>query len=591
MDGTLQVMRPDAERILPASGLLEIRSRYTQGKRLSMKMFETTDEITGGMSVALALQAMDVTTVFTIPSAHNMTILRSIEDLGTIRVVGCRHEQGVLHSADAYARVIGGLGVAIVSGGPGTANTMGGLYEAHHASSPVLLITSQVETGHLGRGRGYVHEAEHQSEMLRTASKETVTVESVDDIATTVLRLGRAARSGRPRPTCVEIPLDLQDAVIGDPHALDCLDTDIRPLVRKAPDTVSIDEAVALLSQAHAPIIWAGGGVVRSDAVAALKLFAERWDAPVITSREGRGAISELDPRSLGGYATLPPMREFLDTCDVMLAVGTRFQMYPTAQWNLKLPPTVVHLDIDPTMIGLNYPAAASVIADAAAGLDSLTKSMPSTVDAPTRAAHLEAGRDAAAAARELVARQAGTDHLAISEIITRLRPTDGALVCDATVPAYVWGDRLVPVTDAGTSVRSTAAGIGPGMAMAVGAALAADQHTVLLQGDGGFMLGVAELATAVQSSAKVIVCLFDDHGYGMLRGIQSTIGDGSHHHVDLTTPDFTALASAFGAPARRVSDVGQFESAFTEALGHDGPTLIHVEMAALAPLQRNLGT
>ncbi|GAA4482000.1 thiamine pyrophosphate-binding protein [Rhodococcus olei] len=555
-----------------------------------MNSGEHPQPVTGGDAVALALEALGVDTVFTIPSAHNLTILRAIDQRGAIRVVGGRHEQGVVHAADAYARVSGRIGVAVVSGGPGTANAMGGLYEAHHASSPVLLITSQVETSHLGRGRGYVHEAEHQAEMLRTASKETVSITSVDEIAATVVRLGRSALTGRPRPVAVEIPLDLQDETVRDLHALDAVAAPAWDIVRKAPDPLSIDRAAAVLATAKAPVIWAGGGVVRSRAGADLQLLAERWDAPVLTSREGRGAIPESDPRSLGGYATLPPMREFLAGCDVMLAVGTRFQMYPTAEWRLELPATMVHLDVDPTMIGLSYPATASVVADAQLGLTALTKALPEVQDTAGRAAHLDAGRRAAAAARDLVALQAGTDHLEISRVIAETRPGAGALVCDATVPAYVWGDRLVPITEIGTSVRSTAAGIGPGMAMAVGAALAADTHSVLLQGDGGFMLGVGELATAVQCRAKVIVCLFDDSGYGMLRTIQSNIGDGSPLHVDLATPDFTTLASSFGAEAHRVGSAAAFDTAFRAALTHDGPTLIHVDMASLAPLRRNLG-
>lgn len=556
-----------------------------------MTSTDHTPPVSGAMALALALEALDVTTVFTIPSAHNMAMLRAIEDRGAIRVVSGRHEQGVVHSADAYARVTGELGVAIVSGGPGTANTMGGLYEAHHASSPVLLITSQVETAHLGRRRGYVHEAENQAEMLRSVSRETVTARSAEDIAETVIRLGRAALSGRPRPTCLEIPLDLQDAVVG-PAALDCLATARRELPRQAPSPVDVGRAAELLAHAKAPVIWAGGGVIRADAQAELAALAERWDAPVITSREGRGALSELHPRSLGGYATLPSMREYLESCDVLLAVGTRFQMYPTAEWRLRLPETIVHLDVDPTMIGLNYPADAAVVADARLGLAALTAALPasSPAQAQARRAHLAAGRVAAEAARALVALQAGADHLAISQTIAKHRPESGALVCDATVPAYVWGDRLVPITAVGTSIRSTAAGIGPGMAMAVGAAMGTDTHTVLLQGDGGFMLSVAELASAVQAEAKIIVCLFDDQGYGMLRGIQDSTGDGKRHHVDLATPDFTVLATAFGAAAHRVGSAAQFEEAFTSALGHDGPSLLHVDMAALDPLRRNLG-
>ncbi|TNM50840.1 thiamine pyrophosphate-binding protein [Nocardioides albidus] len=545
---------------------------------------------TASTAIASALEALGVEVVFAIPSAHNIPILRAIEDRGAIRIIGARHEQGVAHAADAYARTTGSLGVGIVSGGPGTANTMGGMYEAYTSSSPVLLITSQVESAHLGRGRGYVHEAENQAAMLATVCREVVTASATDDLAETVIRLGRAALAGRPRPVALEVPLDLQDAPAQpfDEEAL--VRRAALPLPRIAADDDQVAAAARLLATAQRPVIWAGGGVLRAEAAEELLALARRWNAPVLTSREGRGAISEDDPLSIGAYATLPPVREFVAGCDVMLAVGTRFQMYATGQWTLPFPEALVHLDVDAAVIGRSYPASVAVVADAKAGLTQLAAALPPADDAPGRAEHVAAGRSAAAAARDLVARQAGPDHLRMSRVIAQHRPADGVLVCDATVPAFVWGDRLVPITVPRTSVRSVAAGIGPGMALALGAAAGSTAHTVLLQGDGGFMLGIGELASAVQARSRIVVCLFDDGGYGMLRDIQATSGLGLSAGFDLATPDFAAVATAFGARSARVKDAVGFEDAFAEALSYDGPTLIHVDLAAMEPLRRTLG-
>lgn len=547
--------------------------------------------LTGSDAIALVLEAMGVTTVFAIPSAHNLPILNAIEERGTVRVIGCRHEQGVAHAADAYARTSGSLGVGIVSGGPGTANTMGGMYEAHFASSPVLLITSQVERSHLGRGRGYVHEAERQADMLATVCREVVTASCADDLADTVLRLATVARTGRPRPVALEVPLDVQTEPVSPLDPGDLAARAGRPIRRAQPSHERIQAAADLMNTAERPVIWAGGGVVRSGATEELLALARRWDAPVLTSREGRGAISELDPLSIGSYATLPPVRDFLGDCDVMLAVGTRFQMYPTALWQLPIPAALVHLDVDPTVIGRSFPAAVGVVADARSGLEKLTEALPGGRPNGGRTAHLEAGQRAAAAAREIVAAQAGPDHLRISDTVAKHRPSDGVLVCDATVPAYVWGDRLLPVTAPRTSIRSAAAGIGPGMGLALGAAAASTAHTVVLQGDGGFMLGIGELASAVQAKSRIVICLFDDGGYGMLRAIDAETGGGARDAFSLATPDFVTVAAAFGAASAKVADPDAFESAFLAALEHDGPTLIHVEMGALAPLQRSLGT
>ena len=552
----------------------------------------STADRSGGDAIAAALDALGVRTVFAVPSAHNMEILRAIEARGPIAILGCRHEQGVAHAADAYARTTGTLGVGVVSGGPGTANTMGGLYEAHYASSPVLLITSQVELAHLGRGRGYVHEAEEQAAMLASVCREVVTATCADDLTGTVLRLARVACTGRPRPVALEVSLDVQTAKVSSLDDAALAREAAVPLRRATPAKDSLTEAAGLMSAAARPVIWAGGGVIRSGAAGELLALAQRWQAPVLTSREGRGAISELDPSSIGGYATLPPVRDFLAGCDAMLAVGTRFQMYPTAEWRLRLPETLVHLDVDPTVIGRSYPATVGVVADAREGLAGLTAALDEPDGhIPGREAHLAAAQGAAAKARELVGAQAGPDHLRISRTIAEHRPAEGVLVCDATVPAYVWGDRLVPIQRPRTSIRSAAAGIGPGMALALGAAAGSTAHTVLLQGDGGFMLGIGELASAVQSKSRIVVCLFDDGGYGMLRDIDSLTGTGLRAGFDLATPDFFAVAIAFGARAARAANPDEFETAFLAALDHDGPTLIHVDLRAMAPLRRTFGT
>lgn len=540
----------------------------------------------GAESIAAALAALGVEAVFTVPSAHNLPLLSTIRAAG-IRQVGCRHEQGAAHAADGWARTRGDIGVVVVSGGPGTANAMGGLYEAHFASSPVLLLTSQVEQPHLGRSRGYVHEAEQQAAMLRTVCREVVTARSQDDLGATVIRLARAARAGRPRPVALEVPLDLwdatgeflDDALLGERAA--------QPLGTTAPDEADLDRAAEILSRARRPVIWAGGGVIRGGAGDQLLALAERWNAPVLTSREGRGAVPESHPRCLGGYATLPPLAGWLGSCDAMLAVGTRFQMYPTDQWRLPVPAGLVHLDVDPSVPGRSYPAQVSLIGDAGAGLAALTVRLATDPDGDDeRDAHLTAGRRAAQEARDLVAKQCGPDHLRLSRSVAARRPASGVLVCDATIPAYVWGDRLVPIERPRTSIRSAAAGIGPGMAMALGAALASDEHTILLAGDGGFMLGIAELASAVQAEARVVICLFDDHGYGMLRDIGGSEDPG----FTLATPDFAAAARSFGARADHVADPDGFDAAFARALVHHGPTLIHVDMAGLAPLDRTAG-
>lgn len=544
--------------------------------------------VNGGTAVALALEALGVKRVFAIPSAHNLAIMKALHQRGVIEIVGCRHEQGVVHAADGYARTTGQLAVAIVSTGPGTANAMGGLYEAHFASSPVLLITSQVESRYLGRGRGYVHEAEHQADMLRTTCREVVTVAHAEEIAETVVRLGRSAVSGRPRPVAVEIPTDLQELPEIELDVPALFESAARPVSRPRPSREAVARAAALLADARRPLIWAGGGVIRSGAEKALLEVARKWHAPVLTSREGRGAIAEDHPLSIGAVATVCEMPDYIASCDTLLAVGTRFQQYPTAEWSLRLPNKMVHLDIDQSVIGRSYPATEAICADAVEGLQALAAALPpvATESMPERRKHLAAGQKVVRGLRETLTHRAGPDQFQICTSINRHRPRGAVVVRDATVPAYVWGEGLLTIWRPRTSIRSAAAGIGPGLPLAIGAALASHEHVVLLQGDGGFMLSVGELATAVQHRAPVVICLFNDHGYQMLRNIEATIGDGLQHDVDLAAPDFTALAVAFGAKGYRVTSAAAFDEALAIALTHQGPTLIEVDMTALTPMQ-----
>ncbi|WP_336204027.1 thiamine pyrophosphate-binding protein [Nonomuraea sp. LPB2021202275-12-8] len=534
---------------------------------------------TGADQVAAALDALGVRRVFAIASIHNLPVLRALRARGTTSIVTMRHEQGAVHAADGYARATGELGVAVVSTGPGTANAMGGLFEASFASSRVLLITGQVETAYLGRGRGYIHEAENQSDMLRAVCRSVSVPRRAADIGAEVLRLAGEAMTGRPRPVALELPIDLQRASA--------------PALRPEPPVIArdpIDDAGAVetarsLLAARRPLIWAGGGVTGSGAASALAELAEAAQVPVVTSREGRGALPEDHPLCLGCYPAVEPLRSYVESADLLLAVGTRFQMYPTDSWRLRLPANLVHLDADPSVIGLNYPARLPLVGDAALGLSQITGHL--TAHRQDRTAYLAEGREALAAARAAIGAQMGPDHEAICASIRRHLPRDGVVVRDATVPAYVWGDRVLPVLAPRTSIRPTAAGIGPGLPLAIGAALGSGAPAVLIQGDGGFMLSVGELAAALQSGAHVIVCLFDDQGYGVLREIIRDSYGGAAHDVDLATPDFTALAASFGVPGRRIADPASFDTEFAAAVARPGPTLLHIDMSALAPINR----
>ena len=533
-------------------------------------------EMTGGEAVAAALEALGVRHVFGIVSVHNLPIYDAIARRGAITPIGVRHEQAAAHAADGYARATGELGVVIASTGPGTTNTMTGLFEASFASSPVLLVTGQIDSSYLGKAKGFLHEAEQQERMLTSLCRRVEAVRRTEDIGRAVIAAAQDIRAGRPQPGAVEIPVDQQyrRANVEIPV--------LRTGAGYTPDAESLSKVADALSAATRPVLWAGGGVVSSGAAPALTALAERLGAPVVTTVEGRGSIPEDHPLCLGALTISAQVEEIVAGADVVLAAGTRFQGHSTRNWRLSFGGTLAHLDADPAVIGRNYPTALPVVGDARIGLEQLL-GLISRVS--TDQEHAQKARAAADAARRDARARIGEDYCQIMDAIRRHAPRASVIVRDATVPAYTWGDRLLPILQPRTSIRPASAAIGPGLPLALGAAAGSGRPAVLIAGDGGFMLHVGELVTAVQHDLPVVICLFNDKGYGVLRTIEARQFEGRNFGVDLATPDFPALAKSMGVQAARAASPAEFESRFSEAIAAGRPTLIDVDMTALSPL------
>jgi acetolactate synthase-1/2/3 large subunit len=534
-------------------------------------------EMTGGEAVAAALETLGVRHVFGIVSVHNLPIYDAIARRGTITPIGVRHEQAAAHAADGYARVTGELGVVIASTGPGTTNTMTGLFEASFASSRVLLITGQIDSGYLGKAKGFLHEAERQRLMLDSLCRRVETVRRTEDIGRAVISAAEDIRAGRPQPGAVEIPIDQQY------RRADVVLPDLRKDTAHVPDADALGKVAEALAAATRPVLWAGGGVVSSGASPALVALAERLGAPVVTTVEGRGSIPEDHPLCLGALAIAAPVEDIVSGADLVLAVGTRFSGHSTRNWRLSFGGTLAHLDADPAVIGRNYPTALPVAGDARIGLELLLGAIDRVSTDP---GHAEKARSAAATARADARARLGADHCQIMDAIRRHAPRESVIVRDATVPAYLWGDRLLPILQPRTSVRPASAAIGPGLPLALGAAAGSGRPAVLIAGDGGFMLHVGELVTAVQHDLPVVTCLFNDRGYGVLRNIEARQFDGRNFGVDLATPDFVALAASMGVQAYRVADPEEFESRFSEAVASGRPSLLDIDLLSLSPLR-----
>ncbi len=533
--------------------------------------------MTGGEAAVAALKALGVDTVFGIVSIHNVPTLDAIGRSKSIEFIACRHEQGAIHAADGYARTSGKLGVALTSTGPGAANAMGGLFEANYASSPVLMITGQVETTEFGRGRGTIHQAEQQLAMLRTVTKRAEHIDRADDIAPVIMSVVLEMLSGRPGPGAVEIPIDQQyaSAEVAELHA--------GTPRRDNPSAAMIDKAGELISTAQRPLIIAGGGVGIANAAAELTKLAETLSAPVLTTVEGRGAIPETHALALGPNIDMSGMDPVLAQADVVIAVGTRFQQNTNVLKWLRFPGKLIHLDADPMMIGRVHPAEVSLVGDALLGLQALLAAGITPTSHPQWVATCQARRDEVVASNR---RDVGPDITAIMDAIADALPPDAVVAKDATISAYLWGNRLLPVHQTRTAIRPTSQAIGPGVPLALGAAVATHKPTVVIQGDGGLMLSIGELATAAQYGLPLIVCVFNDRGYGMLRFIQDMAVGGRRTGVELATPNFAAVGEAFGINSASIGSVAQFVETFSKAVTQGGPWILDIDLAAMSPMK-----
>lgn len=522
--------------------------------------------MTGGQALVRSLEAHGVTTVFGIPGTHNLAVYDALLD-SPIRHVSARHEQGAAFMADGYARASGEVGVCLSTTGPAALNTLTPLGTAYSDSSRVLCVASQIQAEFLGREKGLLHECAGQSGGFRAVTKWWQQATTVEAIPWLVREAFAQLGSGRPRPAALEIPCDVLDSE-GQPALPAPLETE-----PEQPGQEELSRACQMLEKARRPVIWAGGGVIRAGASAALTLLAERLQAPVFTTTLGKGAIPEDHPLSAGNTLLHPAGRAYLRTCDLVLAVGTRLKEIETERWRLKLPERLIHIDIDPAEIGRNYEASAAVVGHARPALEGLLQLSRGAARSGDRAREIEELGDRIRSE----CRQRAPAAVDLVDCLRAALPRESILVCDLTAAA-TWCHHLLEVYQPAAFHSPWGfCTLGFGLPAAIGAGLARPRRpVVLLSGDGGFLFNCQELATAVECGLPLVMMVFNDKGYGVLRP-QQMARYGRTHGVDLVNPDFTALARAFGAAALRVERLEDLSRNLSEALRQPGPCLVEV--------------
>ncbi len=533
-------------------------------------------KVTVGCAIAVFLEQCGVKAAFGVISIHNMPILDAFGERGRIRFVPSRGEAGGANMADAYARTTGTLGVCLTSTGTAAGNAAGAMVEALTAGTPLLHLTGQIETPYLDQSLSYIHEAPDQLSMLKAISKAAFRIRSVETALGIVKQAVQIALTAPMGPVSVEIPIDIQAALIDLPCDLQPM-----PIPRADPAAHALDELAQRLMTAKRPMLWLGGGS-RNAGAQVQRLLAMGFG--VVSTTQGRGVVAEDDERSLGAFNLHPPVESFYHSCDAMLVVGSRLRGNETLKYELKLPRPLYRIDADPSAEGRCYASEHFVCGDAELALKGLADRLEGkmAID-PAFIGDLQRAREVAVAGL--------IDGLGpYSTLVTQLQQAAGRRfnwVRDVTVSNSTWGNRYLRLFDPLAGVHALGGGIGQGLAMGIGAAIgaaasASGKKTFCLAGDGGFILNLGELATAVQERADMVIVLMNDQGYGVIKNIQDVQYGGRRHYVDLHTPDYAMLSASLKLRHARIADLAGAGAALARALAEPGPFLLEIDMLAI---------
>jgi acetolactate synthase-1/2/3 large subunit len=520
----------------------------------------------GGEAIVSGLVAHGVDTVFGLPGAQIYGLFDAFQQ-AQLKVIGARHEQACGYMAYGYARSTGRPGVFSVVPGPGVLNAGAALLTAFGSNEPVLCLTGQVPTAFLGKGRGHLHEMPDQLATLRTFVKWAERIEYPDMAPTMVSRAFQEMLSGRRGPVSLEMPWDVftQRAEVGASKVFD-------PFPAPQPDPDRIKSAASLIAGSRTPMIFVGSGAIHArDEILEL---AELIDAPVVAFRSGRGIVSNAHELGL----TMAAAYRLWPQTDLMIGIGTRMEL-PASSFRWPFQPEglkSIRIDIDPAEMRRLTPDAA-VVSDAQAGTSELLAAVRKqgyTKTSGRRAAIREAS---ATALRQI---QQVQPQMVYLNILREVLPSN-AIVTDELSQVGFASWYGFPIYQPRTFITSGYQGtLGSGFPTALGAKVAhPDRAVVAITGDGGFMFGVQELATAVQYQIGVVVLVFNNNAYGNVRRDQREHFDGRVVAADLINPDFVKLAESFGVGAARVTSPEAFRPALEKALGNGGPYLIDIEV------------
>ena len=533
-----------------------------------------------GDLVAEFLHCIGVEDVFGVVSVHNIPMLDAIGRRNYIKMIPARGEMGAGHMADGYARAKKGLGVVFTSTGPGAANVAGAIVEARFSGSSVLHFTGQTATENIDKNQGTVHDVSDQLGMLSSISKTALRIDKPEDVLEKLLDAVKIALTPPTGPVSIEIPIDIQRTVIKRPNNLEQIK--IPSIELKLGETSSIDKIETIIKGSKRKLLWVGNGCkfARDE----VEKFINMGFA-LVTSTQGRGVIPESSHMSLGAFNAVPLIVDFYKTIDLMIVVGSRLRGHETRDMSLKLPENIIQIDIDPKAENRTYKTDLFHCGDAKKVLSELSNRLSNqlTLDkeweneiSQLKNKILEDYKNNLGAYKDF------------PETIRKVLPENGMWVRDVTISNSMWGNRSMFINEPEQNIYPVGAAIGPGLALAVGASIGSKSNkTIAMCGDGGFMLNLPDLWTAVETNCDVVFLVMNDKGYGVIKHIQDSMYGGRNFFADLIGPNFEELANVAKMKYSRIDHSMDLEKKLKEAINFSGPVLLEVNVHSVGEMPR----
>jgi acetolactate synthase-1/2/3 large subunit len=534
-------------------------------------------QMTGAEAVAECIRREGVGHAFCVPGESYLGVIDALYQDSDVSLITNRHEGGASFAAGAYAMVSGKPGVCLVTRGPGASNACIGVHAARQDSVPMVLFIGQVERNH------YYREGLQEVDLedfFRPIAKWAIEVHDAARVPELVQRAFHVAKSGRPGPVAVSLPEDMlaEKALM---HF-----TDPFPVTAPAPSPVDARRVVEELIEPDKAVVIAGGGVLRSGARAELVELSEKLSLAVFVADQRQDVFPNRHPNFLGHlfFGAAEWQRRIIREAEVILAVGTRFsgdtaQDYTLMSHEQKL----IHIDVDPGVFGMYLSPRIAVLSDARKALRALLEAADDVGPghATERLGWISSSRRAldsfADPYRALAVNLGFADGAKVISDLAEMLPEDAIITVDAG-NFQEWVHRFYPFERAGTFVGTASGAMGYAVPAALAAKLARPERTVVsVSGDGGFMMTIQELETAVRHETSFVSIVLNNGMYGTIRMYQELRFPGRSHAMTLTNPDFAELAKQFGAHGERVEKTEEFASALERALASGNPAVVEV--------------